>query len=104
MHLHVHVHLRLRPPLSLSNFYIWIEHFVFLFLCRPYVFCDNCLGWFHTACVGITYGEARKLPEFLCPQCATTNSKQLPTVPYRTVYVYVCMYVCVCVYVCMYMY
>ena len=51
---------------------------MFFFLCRPYVFCDKCLGWFHTACVGITYREACKLPQFLCPQCVTTNSKQLP--------------------------
>ena len=35
----------------------------------PMVQCDNCLEWYHVACVGLTMSAARQLPIFICEDC-----------------------------------
>jgi hypothetical protein len=37
---------------------------------RLYVFCENCLNWFHPDCVGITSEEAKRVPDYFCPDCS----------------------------------
>lgn len=32
--------------------------------------CDRCSGWFHGRCVGMTKEKSRRLPEWVCPNCA----------------------------------
>ena len=35
----------------------------------PMVHCDNCLEWYHVACVGLTMSAARRLSIFICKDC-----------------------------------
>ena len=35
----------------------------------PMVQCDNCLEWYHVACLGLTMSAARRLPIFICKDC-----------------------------------
>ncbi|KAI8816843.1 PLU-1-like protein-domain-containing protein [Fimicolochytrium jonesii] len=35
----------------------------------PMIGCDQCSGWFHFGCVGLTAEEAEKIDEYVCPPC-----------------------------------
>ena len=45
-------------------------------VCRFYVGCDRCQGWFHGSCVGITQTEADNIDSYICPKCKNTADNQ----------------------------
>ncbi len=45
-------------------------------MCRFYVGCDRCQGWFHGSCVGITQTEADNIDSYICPKCKNTADNQ----------------------------
>ena len=42
---------------------------------RLMVQCDQCEGWFHGVCVGVTSEEASSLDQYICPPCSGTINR-----------------------------
>ena len=40
-----------------------------------YLKCELCLNWFHGKCVGINQKQAKRLTEFICPNCSENSNK-----------------------------
>lgn len=51
-----------------------IASFLLPLIDRFYVGCDDCEGWFHPTCVGITQEEAEASDTYVCPTCRSKGS------------------------------